>query len=171
MFDIKYLYKIILIGLVSILLISCSEEKTHSTAAEGVFHLDVYKARKCSCCSKWINIVREQGFESQSHNQSQYDLSRTKDKHRVPKNMRSCHTSVTSDGYVFEGHIPAKYIQKFLKEKPEGAFGLAVPAMPTGSPGMEFGEMFMAYKIYLLKDDGTFDVYANIEESKEQYDE
>ena len=82
--------------------------------------------------------------------------------------MRSCHTSVTDDGFVFEGHIPAKFIKKFLAEKPFGARGLAVPAMPTGTPGMEFGDLLQPYKIYLLKTDGSIEIYAEVNTAEDQ---
>jgi len=39
-------------------------------------------------------------------------------------------------GYAIEGHVPAGDIKRLLAEKPK-AKGLAVPAMPLGSPGME----------------------------------
>ena len=47
-------------------------------------------------------------------------------------------TVVTTDGYVFEGHVPAKYMAQFLENPPVQAMGLAVPGMPVGSPGMEY---------------------------------
>jgi hypothetical protein len=40
------------------------------------------------------------------------------------------------DGYIVEGHVPAAEIRRLLAERPAIA-GLAVPAMPVGSPGME----------------------------------
>jgi hypothetical protein len=39
-------------------------------------------------------------------------------------------------GYALEGHVPAKDVQRLLREKPQ-AIGLAVPGMPVGSPGMD----------------------------------
>jgi hypothetical protein len=53
----------------------------------------------------------------------------------IPSDLQSCHTG-RGDGYTFEGHIPAKTIQRFLRERPL-AKGLAVAGMPAGSPGME----------------------------------
>ncbi len=32
-----------------------------------------------------------------------------------------------TEGYVFEGHVPAKFMHKFLAERPAGAPGLAEP--------------------------------------------
>ena len=53
----------------------------------------------------------------------------------VPRELSSCHTAQVG-GYVVEGHVPAPAIKRLLAEKPQG-IGLAVPGMPTGSPGME----------------------------------
>lgn len=128
--------------------------------------LDVYKRATCSCCNKWISHVQENGFEVKRHNQS--NLSETKEKLGIHPKLQSCHTSVTKDGYVFEGHIPAKYIKKFLADKPVDGKGLAVPAMPTGTPGMEFGDMLQPYKIYLLKTDGSIEIYAEVNSAEEQ---
>ncbi|MGB1058644.1 MAG: DUF411 domain-containing protein, partial [Ketobacter sp.] len=79
--------------------------------------------------------------------------------------------AVSKQGFVFEGHIPARYIQQFLANPPEGAFGLAVPAMPVGSPGMEVNERFMPYQVLLLKKDGSTEVFAAVENAAQQYEE
>ena len=79
----------------------------------------------------------------------------------LPK-WQSCHTAVTKGGYVFEGHIPAKYIEQFLASPPEGALGLAVPGMPLGSPGMEMGGRFTPYDIVLMNKDGSSSVFAHV---------
>lgn len=61
--------------------------------------------------------------------------------------MGSCHTAVIAD-YFVEGHIPIEAIEKLLEEKP-GIDGIALPGMPTGSPGMP-GQQTEAFKIYAL---------------------
>jgi hypothetical protein len=61
-------------------------------------------------------------------------------------------------GYVVEGHVPADLIQKMLREKPK-AIGLAVPGMPTGSPGMD-GSPKEAYEVLLFDSAGKTTVYA-----------
>ena len=81
---------------------------------------------------------------------------------RIKPKYRSCHTAVSEDGYIFEGHIPSKYIEKFLSEKNPNAIGLSVPGMPLGSPGMEVGDRFTPYDILILYQDGTNKVYAEI---------
>ena len=75
---------------------------------------------------------------------------------------RSCHTGVSEDGYIFEGHIPSQYIAQFLSEDHPNAIGLSVPGMPVGSPGMEIGNRFMPYDVLILYKDGTSRVFAEV---------
>lgn len=53
----------------------------------------------------------------------------------VPKAAEACHTAVIA-GYLVTGHVPADVIRRILKDRPDIA-GIAVPGMPTGSPGMD----------------------------------
>lgn len=53
----------------------------------------------------------------------------------MPKAAQACHTAVV-EGYVVEGHVPVDAIRRMLKDRPS-IVGIAVPGMPTGSPGME----------------------------------
>jgi len=62
-------------------------------------------------------------------------------------------------GYVLEGHIPADDIKRLLTERPD-ALGLAVPGMPLGSPGMEYGNQRDAYSVILIGKDGSTSIYA-----------
>lgn len=62
-------------------------------------------------------------------------ISMIKDQHRIPDQLRSCHTAIV-DGYVVEGHVPKDEIIRMLRERPD-IIGLSVPGMPVGSPGME----------------------------------
>ena len=96
------------------------------------------------------------------------DLSAIKDTYGVPADMRSCHLAVTKSGYVFEGHVPAKFIARFIANPPENAIGLSVPGMPVGSPGMEYEDKFMAYDVYQLNKDGSSSVYASVDSPTQQ---
>lgn len=129
--------------------------------------LFVYKTPTCGCCKKWISHITEQGIVAYSKDYISIDF--IKSKYGIKPNHRSCHTAVTKDGFAFEGHVPAKYIQQFLSEQHPNAIGLSVPAMPLGSPGMEVGDRFMPYKILLLKKDGTGEVYAYVNTYEEQF--
>jgi len=164
--------KLILVKLATIvatitIVSSCTDNiEVRENGQDDAVQLTVYKKTGCKCCNKWLRHMRDNGFATTSHNQS--NLSDIKEKLGIPAKLRSCHTSVTEDGFVFEGHIPAKFIQQFLDEKPEGAIGLSVPAMPTGTPGMEFGDMLQPYKVYLLKADGSTEIYAQVNSAEEQ---
>lgn len=129
--------------------------------------LTVYKSPSCKCCSKWIRHVKKNGFEVNALNDR--NLSALKISRGIQKPYQSCHTAISKDGYVFEGHVPAKFIKKFLREKPKGSIGLSVPAMPVGTPGMEYRNKFTAYKVLLLKSDGSSETYASVNSQEEQY--
>lgn len=126
----------------------------------------VYKDANCGCCKEWVGYAEDNGLSATAHDVA--DLSVFKERYGVPQQMRSCHTTVTTDGYVFEGHVPAKHMAQFLENPPVGAIGLAVPSMPVGSPGMEYQGKFMPYKVMQLNNDGTTEVYAAIESPQQQ---
>jgi hypothetical protein len=86
-------------------------------------------------------------------------LDELKARHRVPSQVRSCHTALVS-GYVIEGHVPAADVQRLLKERPPIA-GLALPGMPVGSPGMEVpGVTAQPYNVLAFDKDGRTRVFA-----------
>ena len=97
------------------------------------------------------------------------NLTQFKLQHGIELRYQSCHTAVTPRGFVFEGHIPARFVNQFLAEPPSEAIGLAVPGMPVGSPGMEVGDKFMPYQVLLLKHDGDHEIYADIRRPEQQY--
>jgi hypothetical protein len=126
----------------------------------------VYKDVNCGCCEEWIEYAEGHGMQSQVQHPA--DITVFKDRYQVPQQMRSCHTAVTQEGYVFEGHVPAKYMAQFLAKPPVDAIGLAVPNMPMGSPGMEYQGQFDPYNVMQLNKDGTSSVYASIESEQQQ---
>ena len=170
----KLTFKFLIILTLVSLVASCSDDKAMSNAAKvqsaqtKSIVLDVYKSPSCGCCKKWISHVDDNGFQSKVHNSQ--NISVIKEKTGIAPRYRSCHTAISKNGYAFEGHVPAKYIQQFLKEThTENVIGLSVPAMPLGSPGMEVGDKFHPYKILLLKSDGTYEVYAEMKTYEEQF--
>jgi hypothetical protein len=62
-------------------------------------------------------------------------------------------------GYAIEGHVPASEIKRLLAEKPK-AKGLAVPAMPLGSPGME-GPRMDPFDVLLVQANGKTKVFKH----------
>ena len=106
-------------------------------SAQKDMAIQVFKDPTCGCCSLWVEHLRKAGFTATVTDVE--DMTAIKTKHRVPANARSCHTALVT-GYVVEGHVPAKDIQRMLRERP-AIVGIAVPGMPIGSPGMEVAGM------------------------------
>lgn len=137
-------------------------------AAESVIALDIYKSPSCGCCEGWVDHVEQRGFSFTTHHPA--DLTELKAGKGIAPEYRSCHTAVSAEGYVFEGHVPARYVKQFLAAPPANAIGLTVPAMPVGSPGMEMGEQFRPYAVMLLKRDGNAELYAQVNSAAQQYE-
>lgn len=123
-----------------------------AAAADAV---DVYKSPYCGCCGKWIDHLKAAGFAVRTHEVN--DVPAARQRLGMPEQLGSCHTAKVG-GYLVEGHVPAADIKRLLKEKPQ-ALGLAVPAMPPGSPGMESPRP-VPYQTLLVQPDGKTSVYA-----------
>ncbi|MBU1365804.1 MAG: DUF411 domain-containing protein [Gammaproteobacteria bacterium] len=117
--------------------------------------VDVYKSPYCGCCGKWIDHLKVAGFAVRTHEVN--DVPAARQRLGMPEQLGSCHTAKVG-GYLVEGHVPAADIERLLKEKPK-AIGLAVPAMPPGSPGMESPRP-VPYQTLLVQPDGKTSVYA-----------
>jgi hypothetical protein len=124
--------------------------------------IEVWKTASCGCCKDWLKHVQAAGFQVKAHDVSD-DVKRQKRQQLgQPEAFGSCHTAVV-DGYVVEGHVPAREISRMLKERPR-AVGLAVPGMPVGSPGMdgpEYGTRRDKFAVVLVQRDGRQSVYQN----------
>jgi hypothetical protein len=132
---------------------SVARKSLFASAAPPV--ITVYKDPGCQCCAKWVKHLSANGFVVSPRDVTNMDeIKRTMN---VPSALQSCHTAVV-DRYVIEGHVPADVIKKFLAEKP-AALGLAVPGMPTGSPGME-GTPVDHYNVLVFERSGASRIYA-----------
>jgi hypothetical protein len=117
----------------------------------------VYLTEGCSCCHGWIEHLETAGFDVAAQPLPMEALTQKKMALGLAPGITSCHTAMI-DGYVFEGHVPADLVQKFLREKPD-AIGLTVPGMPMGSPGMG-NTVAEAYQVLLVNRNGTTTIYA-----------
>jgi len=117
----------------------------------------VYKDPSCGCCKRWVKHLTENGFVVTAHDVQNVDeIKRTMN---VPKSVEACHTAIV-DHYVVEGHVPAPVIKKLIAERP-AVLGIAVPGMPTGSPGMEVASGAMEhYDVLAFDRDGKTRIYA-----------
>jgi hypothetical protein len=125
--------------------------------AQNLPRIEVWKDPNCGCCKDWIVHLERHGFRTQT-----YDTGNNAARLRLgmPQKYASCHTAVIEQ-YVIEGHVPAREIQRLLRERPP-ALGLAVPGMPVGSPGMDgkiYGDRKDRYEVLLVARDGSSRVY------------
>jgi hypothetical protein len=128
-----------------------------SLHAQAAPQIEVWKDEGCGCCNDWIKHLESKGFRVKAH-----DTGNAAVRKRIglPDRLGSCHTAVVA-GYVVEGHVPAREIQRLLREKP-AVLGLAVPGMPVGSPGMdgpEYKGRKDRYDVLLIAADGSTRVY------------
>ena len=129
-----------------------------ATAATAQTAIHVGKTRGCGCCLAWMDRLSEAGFTPEGENLGGL-LIPLKMERGIPVNMFSCHTA-TVEGYTIEGHVPPADIIRLLEERPD-AIGLAVPGMPIGSPGMDFGDDAEAYDVFLVKSDGSTEIFSS----------
>jgi len=112
----------------------------------------MFRDPSCGCCESWADHVHA-NMKADVAIVEKADMTALKDSKGVPEDLRSCHTMVV-DGYVIEGHVPAREIARLLRERPAGIRGLAVPGMPLGSPGMEMGDRKQPYQVIAFGPDG-----------------
>jgi hypothetical protein len=117
----------------------------------------VYKTPTCGCCGVYVSYLKKLHASMRSENVA--NLDDIKREHSVPVELASCHTSVV-DGYVIEGHVPIEAIEKLLAERP-AVKGIALPGMPSGTPGMP-GPKTEAWDIYSFTEDGTTSIFTTI---------
>ncbi|WP_339913094.1 DUF411 domain-containing protein [uncultured Brevundimonas sp.] len=119
--------------------------------------LSVYKSPTCGCCGAWVAHMTGAGFQARTIEVA--DPGAVRRDRGVPDSLAACHTAVI-EGYVLEGHVPAEDVRRLLAERPD-ALGLAVPAMPLGSPGMEVPDgRREAYETLLILKGGGTRVFA-----------
>ena len=121
--------------------------------------VEVWKDPNCGCCQDWITHLESHGFRVKAYNTGN---TAVRERLGMPAQFGSCHTGLVQ-GYVLEGHVPAKDVQQLLKEKPQ-AIGLAVPGMPIGSPGMDgpaYGNRTEHYRVLLVLKNGNARVFQS----------
>lgn len=115
----------------------------------------LYKNPQCDCCETYAKYLRVHGYEVKVL--ATHDLPLIKKKHAVPSALEGCHTTLVG-GYVVEGHVPVKSINKLLAKRPKFA-GISLPGMPTGSPGM-MGPKTKPFKVMAFNKAGRSAVYT-----------
>jgi hypothetical protein len=118
----------------------------------------VAKDPNCGCCTAWVEIIEADGFFPTIELLDYDALQAHKVASGIPDTMASCHTAHV-EGYVVEGHVPPADIRRLIAERPD-AVGLSVPGMPYGSPGMGPETERETYIVYLIRRDGSTEVFT-----------
>jgi hypothetical protein len=105
-----------------------------SAQPAGQRRLRIWRDPDCGCCTGWLEHMRAAGFAVEDNRVASPAAARRM--LGIPSDLLSCHAAAV-EGYALEGHVPAAAVLRLLAERPADIRGLAVPAMPIGSPGME----------------------------------
>lgn len=118
----------------------------------------VYKSPTCGCCGQYVSYLKKQGLVVQVIDNNS-EMLKIKTENKIPTEDQSCHTMII-DNYFVEGHIPVAAINKLLTEKPAIA-GIALPGMPSGSPGMS-GKKLSPFLIDSIDAEGNINSYMEL---------
>ena len=114
---------------------------------------EVWRDPHCGCCEGWVAHLRAEGF--MVTDRVVPSVAPIRRMLGTPADLLSCHAGRVA-GLALEGHVPAYAIRRVLREGPAGIAGLAVPAMPVGTPGMEMpGREPEIYDVIAWRPDGT----------------
>ena len=116
----------------------------------------VYKNPHCGCCTEWVKYLEGRGYNVSIEDTR--DVYAVKKLLGVPEHLAACHTAVI-DGYVVEGHITHRDIRRLLLFRPD-VIGIAVPGMPTGTPGMESGDTKEPYNVISFDKEGNEQIFV-----------
>ena len=81
----------------------------------------MFRDPQCGCCGEWAKHVRT-GLDHEVTVREDRPMAEVKADAGVPDDLISCHT-MEVDGYVIEGHVPAREIARLLEERPDGVTG------------------------------------------------
>lgn len=114
----------------------------------------MFMAPDCRCCETWVQHMREHGFTVSVQETS--GMTGLKNYFGVPIGLRACHTAEV-EGYVIEGHVPARVVQRLLLERP-ALLGLAGPDKALTGTASE------AFEIIGFNNRGEIRVFAEFPE-------
>lgn len=149
--------KVLLIGILFLTMIvaaGCSQKAAESLPVQEI---TMFKSPNCGCCDIWAQYMRKEGFQVNVENVANMDA--IKSELKISRQLESCHTAKIGE-YFVEGHIPIEAIKKLMTEKPDIA-GIAMPGMPSGSPGMP-GRKSREWVIYSVNNDGTYREFMRV---------
>ncbi len=153
----KVIFVISIIVLIISLIVVAGCAKKVPVAVDLDHQIKLYKSELCGCCGLYGKYLEKKSYAVEVVEMDNIDP--IKEKFHVPQDLRSCHTAEI-DGYFVEGHIPSEAIDKLMREKPDIA-GIAMPGMPSGSPGMP-GAKTGDFVIFAVAKDGSTSEFMRI---------
>jgi len=124
--------------------------------------ITVYRSESCGCCKDWIRHLKDHNFDVKDVTVD--DVYPYKAQYGVPGKAASCHTARVN-GVTIEGHVPAQDIKRLLSRNDHNIRLLTVPAMPSGTPGMDPpGAPKDAFNVYSIDNEnkiGVFNSYSD----------
>lgn len=153
-----FLFIGIIVILAGIIIFTAPKGSSFETLNNYQGEIDIHKSLTCGCCSTYVSYVDDKTSPKVNPIEVQ-NPDEIKEKYGIPSELQSCHTTVIGD-YFIEGHMPLEAVEKLLKEKPD-IKGIALPGMPSGSPGMP-GSKSGDFVIYAVNNDGTYNEFMRI---------
>ncbi len=128
---------------------------------ETQYDITVYRSATCGCCKGWVSHLKDHNFNVTDIEVS--DLNQFKTRFNIPQEAASCHTAMVN-GVAIEGHVPAQDIKRLLEDKSDIRL-LTVPAMPSGTPGMDtHGAPKDSFRVFSVNENnqvGVYNEYSN----------
>ena len=147
---------VVILGILSLVFLATGKSFEAVENYDG--EMTLYKSGSCGCCGVYYGYFKREG-NSNVQAVNLEELDSLKKRYGVPAAMESCHTTIVGD-YFVEGHVPLEAVEKLLTEKPD-IKGIAMPGMPSGSPGMP-GAKKGDFVIYAINNDGSYDEWMRI---------
>lgn len=154
------LFFLVLLLLVVVVVSGCtsaSGQRLENSLIAGA-KVIVFKSPTCGCCGAYVKYLEKNGVQVDVVD-GERQMREIKAKYGVPASLESCHTTLVGD-YFVEGHIPVEAVEKLLSEKP-AIKGIALPGMPSASPGMP-GSKTGPFVIYAVSKDNTTAEFVRI---------
>jgi len=82
----------------------------------------------------WVTHLQQNGFTVVDEVIGSDVINAKRRAHNIGVTLAGCHMAEI-DGYLVEGHVPARDIARMVADKADIA-GISVPGMAQGSPGM-----------------------------------
>jgi hypothetical protein len=79
--------------------------------------IQAYRNPGCGCCEKWVEHMRQEGFDVTMTDDPALAARRTS--LGVPEDLAGCHTALIGT-QIIEGHVPAEDVTRFLTENGNG---------------------------------------------------